>query len=204
MVGACTRALVALRLGFHPVPAPDWLMAAAEGGKRAEAWYVNQVRRAGRLAYAGQAEIRLRVLPDLCITGHIDGVELMADGPYLLEIKSMSRRRYSTWLWGGFGSFPKYQAQITVYGHVIRLPVKYVVINRDSWSEYGQCYKEVDICYLPPYPYPIQPILERIGQVEEYARFKTLPGCDETVDYCNMGEICQRSGYTWDTKLVRQ
>lgn len=191
------RALTAMRLGCRQLPPADYLVRAAEAGKRAEQWYTTQyVRQLGHSVHGSQASVTLPAGDNLAVSGHIDGIEVCRHirVSRLLEIKSMSERRFMLWVLNGFDSFPKYKAQITVYGYMIRLPITYVVINRDSWDCSKRAYTEVRLSYLPANPYPIKPILDKLQAVEEYARRGVLPSCDGYVDYCNMGEICQRRG----------
>jgi len=129
--GSCLRFLTAARLGYKPMDKDLRLELAAKEGKRHEDWIVKDLEEQGwRVTDRGKT-VAL-AFPALSIEGHIDGIAEWESSRYLLEIKTMSRFQYQTFLRQGFAAFPEYACQIAVYHRCVSLPILYVVKCRDS------------------------------------------------------------------------
>ena len=101
--GKCPRALSAIRLGYEPEAAPEWLERAAEEGN----WHEDRIKQGLREGdgettkldvYDEQLELTLEY-PSFTLIGHIDGkvrnipyyFNVNAPENKLLEIKTMSQ-----------------------------------------------------------------------------------------------------------------
>jgi hypothetical protein len=168
--GGCLRALVAARLGFDPVEPPEFLATAAREGERLESFIVEDLERDGWRVSGRQEPIEVE-FPAFVIRGHIDGVAEREDaGPRLLEVKTMSRRRFEQWRRHGFAAFPRYAAQASVYHHAMGLPLLYAVRNRDTG--------ETDVRLLPSPPLPFDQVKRKLLEAEVWARKGRMPSCD--------------------------
>lgn len=195
-VGRCVRALAVLRQGFEPKASPGSVFRqAVQEGHKVEAWYKARARAAGRIVAADQTQISLAVPgTSVQIVGHIDGIEYDTDfygrkKAHILEVKSMSERRFKDWCKHHFDHFIRYQVQIAVYATAIHIPVKYVVINRDDKDGEGN-YQQMDTLYMFPKPFDIEPIFAKVQQVELCASRRVLPECDTIDEYCPVGLLC--------------
>ncbi|MGC9030085.1 MAG: hypothetical protein ACP5LD_10485 [Desulfomonilaceae bacterium] len=164
-VGQCLRALTAARIGYEPLAQTDFLALAAKEGKRHEEWIIGEMTAEGWTITRRQETINIR-LPAFDIRGHIDGVAVWRSGEnaakYLLEIKTMSRFRFSTFKRQGFAAFPEYAAQVTVYHKAIQLPILYMVKCRDTG--------EIDRYELPKPPKTFEEVYDRLLTVEILGR----------------------------------
>ncbi len=209
VAGVCSRALVAARLGYQPLPVPVWVEKAAQQGHSIESCYKQKVRQNGGEVILEQFSI-CKKIPGVnaYVTGHIDGVERTPDGKhYLLEVKSMSENQFMKWLLFDFQEFPVYLYQISVYSYMMRLPIKYVVIPRKSYSSNLDSFGMMnDLNNLNDqtgtryYTYNdlvlkgggIDKVFEKIRFAEECARSKFLPDCDTDYPYCKFSYLCNR------------
>lgn len=167
--GGCLRALVASRLGFSPVEVPEFMSRAAVEGSRHEPWVVEDLGAQGWVVDGRQEEVEIESAA-FAIRGHIDGTAAKDGTNHLLEIKTMSGRRYADYLRHGVGHFPRYAAQIAVYHEAKKLPILYAVKNRDSGA--------LDLRVLPEPPVSYEDIRRRLLLAEVHARKGQLPACD--------------------------
>lgn len=167
--GGCLRSLVASRLGFTPVEAPEFMSRAAVEGSRHEPWVIEDLRNLGWEVDSRQEEVEVEA-PAFVIRGHIDGTAAKVGERRVLEVKTMSGRRYSDYLRHGLAKFPRYSAQVAVYHHAKGLPILYAVKNRDSGA--------LDVRALPEPPVEFEEVRRRLLLAEVHARKGALPSCD--------------------------
>jgi len=182
--GVCPIALGAARLGYKPLNAPDFLMRAAREGKRHEPWVIEDLKSEGWEITDRQKEVVIRK-PALVLEGHIDGKAQKNGEQRLLEIKTMSKARFESFVRYGLKTeeFYTYAAQITVYHNAVKLPILYVVKCRDNG--------EIKILPLNGPPLDFDEIYKKFIRIERYARKGQLPN----MDGCKRGSfeefICQ-------------
>ena len=167
--GGCIRALVAARLGFDPVEAPEFLARAAEAGSALENVMIEELQASRISVHSRQKEIEIEA-PAWVIRGHIDGIAETEQGPHVAEFKTMSGRRFATWKRHGFAAFPRYAAQLSAYHHALNLPILFMAMNRDSG--------ETDMLRLPTPPIPFAEVRQKLNTAEVWARKGRLPACD--------------------------
>jgi CRISPR/Cas system-associated exonuclease Cas4 (RecB family) len=187
-LGHCPRALSAARLAYEPLPEPRFLQVAGREGERHEGWVIEDLEAEGWEVTDRQREVRLRY-PAFELVGHIDGIARRNGDRYLLEVKSMSRFRYQSFVSGGFTRFRDYAYQITAYQKAVNLPVMYVVKNRDS----GQVLEPVPVLEKPPADW--EQVYDTILSVELAARKKQLCPATYSDDFacrtCRYRYLCQ-------------
>lgn len=178
--GYCRRALYLARLGYDPLPEPDHLLRAAREGKRHECWVIEDLEAEGIEVRDRQAPVTLDH-GVFAIEGTIDG-RVVVDRRRVLEVKSMSRNRFGEWRRRGFGSFPEYAAQGSVYMEATGDPLYYVVKCRDDGA--------VDRRAVDEHPVPYAEVRARITAVEVAVRRSVVPPeeCDDR-DYARL--VCR-------------
>ena len=192
-LGHCPRALSAARLGYEPLPEPRFLQLAAREGERHEQWVIEDLQAEGWEISDRQKEVKL-LYPAFELVGHIDGIARRNGDRYLLEIKSMSRFRFSSFNSAGFSRFRDYAFQITAYQKAVDLPVLYVVKNRDSGQRL-----EPDLVLEKP-PLDFEEVYEAVLSVELAVRKKQLCPAQVTDDFtcrtCRFRYLCQKEQKT--------
>lgn len=195
-VGRSLRCLSAARQGYDALPAPDYLIEAAEAGNRFEIVVKARLRESGYRISGEQGELAVEVAPGVLIRGHLDASHCLASGDdtdRILEVKSMSDRVWRSWIVNGFSAFPEYAAQISTYmvaearrrNSPTPIPATYAVVNRES--------EELDIRTLDAPPVDFDSIVQKLLIVEHFASIEQLPVCDSTSSYsCPYDYICDR------------
>lgn len=185
-LGMCPRALSASQLGYESLPEPEFLKLAAREGGRHEQWVVADLGTEGWQITDRQREVKLS-FPSLELVGHIDGIARRNGDHRLLEIKSMSRFRYSSFASAGFARFYNYAVQITAYHQAIDLPLLYVAKDRDSG-------KRLDLLLDNP-PLDWNQVYESVLTVEVAVRKKQLCSASRTDDFtcrtCRYRYLCE-------------
>jgi len=202
-LGHCPRALSAARLGYEPLPEPRLLQLAAREGERHEQWVIEDLQAEGWEISDRQKEVALKY-PAFELVGHIDGIARRNGDRYLLEIKSMSRFRFSSFHNAGFSRFRDYAFQITAYQKAVNLPVLYVVKNRDSGQRL-----EPDLVLEKP-PIDFEEVYEAVLSVELAVRKKQLCPAqiidDFTCRTCRFRYLCQeeqKAPVPVNTEIIR-
>ena len=195
-VGRSLRCLTSARQGYDPLPAPDYLIEAAEAGNKYEGIVKSRLRAEGWKIGGEQGSLDFEVKPGVVIRGHLDGRHCLApDDPTdrILEVKSMSQRVFDKWIMHSFDKFPEYAAQVTIYmhaeGQIRRLDTPpeatYAVVNRDT--------DELDIRTLKTPPLEVQSIIQKVALAELFAEQSQLPVCDSASQYtCPYDYLCDR------------
>lgn len=192
-LGQCPRVLSAEVLGHDPLPEPEFMKLAAREGERHEQWVIEDLESEGWLVADRQKEVRLS-FPAFELVGHIDGIASRNGDKRLLEVKSMSRFRFSSFASSGFARFYDYATQITVYHQAIStlppygpIPILYVVKDRDSG-------KRLDLELDKP-PLNWEEIYDSIMRTEIYVRKKQLCPAIRTDDFacriCRFRYLCE-------------
>jgi len=192
--GSCSRFTSATRLNREVEKAPDWLEEIAEESSRHEAWVVEDLKKRGLTVAvcdtcpicAAKGLIRHGIHVELerpfyKLVGHMDGIiiedaNLHGGKPLMhpLEVKGLSRFRYSAWLKHGWEGFPTFAAQVTCYMNAAEAcspPLVLVAKNRDT----GQ---KNEVMVDEP-PMDIEEIFEKYDWIESNARAGTQVSCDQ-------------------------
>lgn len=192
-LGHCPRVLSAEALGHDPLPEPEFMKLAAREGERHEQWVIEDLESEGWQVADRQKEVRLS-FPAFELVGHIDGIASRNGDKRLLEVKSMSRFRFSSFASSGFARFYDYAAQITAYYQAIStlspygpIPILYVVKDRDSG-------KRLELELDKP-PLNWEEIYDSIMRTEIYVRKKQLCPATRTDDFacriCRYRYLCE-------------
>ena len=183
-VSACERAVCARALKYNPMPPSERLKLAAREGERHEGWIVEDLIADGYSITDRQKEVVLS-FPALTLVGHIDGIAEKDGNKFLLEIKSMSRFRFYSFRNSGLTKFKTYANQVACYYEAVKLPILYVVKNRDTGEQ------ERVVSEQGP---DFAPVLEMLLNVELCVRknqlsdVRTEDGSD--CDYCAFRYLC--------------
>jgi len=177
--GYCPRRLGYRRLGFKPLPTPDFLETSAEEGHWHEERIIGELERGeielpeyGKIPWTiqdRQKEFALEY-PTFTLTGHIEGNAIPSDRvteKLRFEIKSMSPFEFDRWMKGRFIEFPAYGDQLTTY--LIAEPLDktiYIVKNRSTG------YKDKQI--IKGQPTSFDRIIGRLTLVELLAQDREL------------------------------
>ena len=192
-LGACPRAVSAKALGYEAMPEPDFLKLAAREGSRHEDWIVEDLRAEGWQVDDRQKEVKLS-FPAFELVGHIDGIASRGGEDWLLEIKSMSRFRFGSFVKSGFARFQDYAVQITAYYQAVSTlssqgpqAILYVVKDRDSG-------RRQDVALDNP-PLNFDEIYDSVMNTEIYVRKKQLCPATRTDDFtcriCRFRYLCE-------------
>lgn len=191
-VGMSLKALVALIMGFEPVPPSKRLEEIFETGHRLEPEIVQGVRD----QYATenyfqvyeveedtgeQIEVELEVTDNAIIRGHVDGVAYKGgNNRYVVEAKSFSDSLYRQHINGKlFDSNPYYRDQLTVYMEALGLPALYAVGLKETDEDGNVTLAEVDVEEIPTPPGDINKIKAKLIKAMDLAEKGELPvECD--------------------------
>lgn len=186
-LGNCIRALVAMgregQEGVMGKDRKDLLERSADEGDLHEEGVRQKLVREGWKVVSTQQEINLEIIKGVVIRGHTDGIltppdpELFYRSNVLLEVKSMSNKRFDRWIKGGrLDAYPKFAWQISAYMEANPgLPVLYIAKRREDGLE--------DRITIPPYNPPVdwKVIRKRILAAENWRRKRAgYPECDLT------------------------
>ena len=164
--GNCPKVLAARQLGYEPVPETEASLRIMRESSRHEGWVCEELESEGYAITDRQKELTIET-PLLKLVGHIDGIADKDSTRQLLEIKALGRFTYAKYLREGLDAYPEYQAQVTCYAEALKLPILFVVKNRDT----GEIIKT----RLDKPPMLIDDILSKLNTVELYVRDGELP-----------------------------
>ncbi len=176
-VGSCIKALVAAGLGYQehrPANTSDILDLAAEEGNLHEDAIIDRLAADGyRFDPAAQQVIEIRVIPNVYIRGHIDGIVKPPKAQHrrVFEAKSMSKDRFKRWKAGGFdqSEFFRYAVQISCYMEALGMNAVYAVKDRNSG--------ELDIQELKTPPIAWDYIKRKVITAQQHILREKLPDC---------------------------
>lgn len=174
-IGACTRGLVACRLGVQPQPPTEKLAGYMEDSSLAEEVVRTQLVRKGYGIEGDQDEVFLD-LPEGRITGHVDGYgEIAPHGRFVLEIKAFGRTLFEKYAKGGLqGLGPPftrmYEMQVSAYMVATGLPALMVVHGKEHGLTMEKWVEE-------PF-YDEDQLRWRLSEIQEWAQEGKYPPCD--------------------------
>jgi len=185
-LGQCPRVLSAQALDYQPLPEMEFMKLAAREGERHEEWIIEDLQSEGWQVTDRQKEVRLS-FPAFELVGHIDGIASRNGDRRLLEIKSMSRFRFASFVSSGFARFRDYAVQVTAYHRAVSLPILYVVKDRDSG-------KRLDLQLDEP-PVRWEEVYASVMSVEVHVRKRQLYPAVRTDDFvsrsCSYRYLCE-------------
>lgn len=181
-LGACTKRLIAERLGYQLLEPPPAMADVFAAGNAAEEDAIAHLREHGARVWGEQDLVTLHVSDRVVVDGHVDGF-IAGDGfeDSVLEIKSMGRAefdRFMQWRWTTPGIVQRYKWQISAYMIATKLPAYvYIVCRGDEPLSY------VSLVNKPFYS--LEDIRMRVFQIESVARTGELPiACDNRIFPC--------------------
>lgn len=193
-VGRPLRCLMLAMHEYQELPAPDYLMKAAEAGNAAEVTVKKQLRAEGYVITGEQHVIEIEVTPTIIIRGHADSWHIhgneLADS-HLLEVKSMSSRVWDDWTRHRFDTFAEYAAQITTYMHAAGRPAFYARYNRDTEE------LETEIIIIPPLDFQKDVASKALIAVKLFES-GTLPHCSGAKYQCSYSYFCDHRDYLFE------
>ena len=178
-LGNCVRALVAIAGGYGEAISrdhKDLLGRTAEEGNLHEGAVIDKLAKEGWVWESTQDITSVQVIPGVVIRGHIDGRGALPGDPlHILEVKSMSNKRFDRWMKQGFEGFLKFAYQITAYMQAFPdHDVIYVVKRREDGFEHRQ------IIPAGEAPLSWSAVKRKVLAVEGYRRKGAFPACDIT------------------------
>lgn len=200
-LGACTKYLIAKRLGYEPPPTYGSNIPAFQRGHEVEQEVLTYLQSPsqGWTITRTQAEFYLP-MPDnaegekVAIICHPDALGTPLGGsPHAIEIKSSNDDAYRAikergWEHAGH-LWPRYLWQLSCYHHATGLPVQLVVRNvePDRDGNFGTYMEVLDSC--PPL-YTLDQIEERVRRLEEEAIEYNIPlDCDFPNNLCPLAYL---------------
>lgn len=181
-VGNCLRSLVASRLGYEPMPHPDWLLEKFAEGNVNEPIIMDMVREAGWYVYVdppeiGQLEVEMMVGSKVKIRGHLDGVgfkEGASPGDdHVIEAKAFGEAFWNKYEKEGISAFPYYSAQLAIYMTAMDMPALFVVGLKDDDGIVTKI--RMDVIDTPPVT--IGSVKAIVARAEKWAQQGELPPC---------------------------
>lgn len=175
-LASCTKALVAARLGFEPLPPPPEVAARFREGHDHEDLIVRWLAERGTEVVDREMAVELRVTDKVSVVGHIDGRTRNRDG--VVEMKSQSQDAWDDFARRGWesGFFPKYKWQVSVYIQALKASyLKLVRKNRNTGEH------RIEIVWEPFYS--VADIRARVLRVEALARAQEPPSTCDQKDY---------------------
>lgn len=179
-LGMCVRALVAIAHGGYEEALgkdrADLLDRTSIEGEFHEGAVRAKLEHQGWKIHSTQDVVEIPVIKGVVIRGHTDGiVSSSSDEPsLLLEVKSMSNKRFDRWIKTGFEGFLKYAYQISAYMQATPdLDVIYIAKRREDGFENRQIIKAGE----PPIAWSV--IKKKVLAVEGFRRKgRGFPDCD--------------------------
>lgn len=179
-LGSCIRALVAIgrdnyqeAMGKERV---ELLERSAEEGNLHEGAVIRKLIQEGWEQLTAQGVVEIEIIKGVIVRGHTDGTLTKGtrSEAKLLEVKSMSNKRFDRWVRQGFDGFPKYAYQISAYMQAHPgMDVLYVVKRREDGFE-----QRMTIPHDQP-PVAWKVIRKRVLTAESHRRKRaSFPDCD--------------------------
>jgi len=161
----------------------EFMKLAAKEGRLHETAVVEDLESEDWRITERQREVKLS-FPSFELIGHIDGIALRDGDRHLLEIKSMSRFRYASFVSASFTRFHDYAVQITAYHRAVSLPIMYVVKDRDSGKRHD--------LFLDSPPLDWGQVYESVLAVEVAVRKRQLSPASRSDDF-----VCRTCPYRY-------
>lgn len=191
-LGACQRRLVLQRQGYEQMPPPANFAEIFAEGNRWEEIVIEHMRSRGfHIGHhpsldvdQGQSFVRIRILDDVYVTGHLDGC-IWDDTSWLtegvkgrvLEIKSMAHDQFEDFVEKGIHRgdtlMEKYKWQVSPY--MIAADMELMLVGVDKTSPPDDPHYHA--VYLEEPPYSLGKIMQRVLRLELMA-MDTPPDCD--------------------------
>lgn len=190
--------LVAPHLGYEPLPAPDYLQDAYDEGNRIEPLAVAKLREnlpcqidyrpgdGSEVDGRKGEEVRLEIIPGVAVVvAHLDGrISISSNGgEKVLEIKSMSEKRWEDFYKNGFDSkdklLEKYKWQMSAMMLATGLPCMMVAWNKgaDEDAPFEKLIARQTV--VEPF-YGISDIARKLYAAEGYINRGEIPeGCSD-------------------------
>jgi hypothetical protein len=179
---------VASLRGYDPLPAPQYLLDAAEAGNQAEVTVKGLMRDEGYVIMGEQDTMEWEPAPGIIVRGHFDASTCIKDNEdRMLEVKSMSERRFQAWLKYGWEKFPMYAWQLSAYMLDTGKKATYAIINRETNE---LLIEDVDELLVDEVT-----MRRKVLLVKYYVEQGTYPSCQGLSEYsCPYDYMCDKQG----------
>lgn len=170
-LGMCDRIFAAMTQGYEPMSKPEWFQTVLDEGTRMETKIRDKfIEDTGLTVIEDQREVRIEILDDVFIVGHIDG--LTEDEEVPDNVWEGKKFRPSTWekfLRSGVECLPYYPIQSAIYMHALREEFDSDVGLHFTGGLYNEDKDTIDEVYTHHYidpPVPLLAIKKRVAKLE--------------------------------------
>lgn len=177
-LGSCTKALIAARLEYEPLPPPKEVAARFRRGHEVEDEVNKLLRHDGYFLHDLQGEVRLPISEKIAVVGHLDGKRRQTGAWEIrgYDVKSQNRAAWDDFDRNGWesGFFPKYKWQFSAYKLATGLEFDLIraLVNEDDKLVH------IEVSEVPNW-YTIEEVRARVLEVEAASLSGVLP------DYCD-------------------
>ena len=193
-IGRSARCLSAAMQGYEPLPAPEYLIKAANAGHRYEGIVKARLTEDDEFTIVGeQGTVEVPIGTGAIVRGHLDAETILhpTHGDRMLEVKSMSKRVFDKWTAHRFDGFPEYAAQLTTYMRATGKAAIYAVVCRDD--------DRLEVITVDEPPIKWATLVQKVALAIRHAEAGTLPTCDSTSPYsCPYEYLCDRKAFPMD------
>lgn len=203
-VGRSMRCLIQARNGYSPLPAPQYLIDAANRGTRLEPIVKGELRDLGWGVSGEQLLIEIEIRPGdefhdrVIIRGHLDAEFAVAPGTLnsgiarldhpFLEVKTMSPNVWKEWIAHRFRKFEVYAAQVRCYQYAVGMR-KFAYAVRNATT--GEL--DVNVWQDPPnFDITFEQIRQKVLVCEWFGEQDVLPVCSGSMYTCEFDYNCDK------------
>lgn len=184
----CTKALVAIRLGFQTMSPPPFMQVKFQEGHDAEPKILRMVERdhGVRISTMQEPIAPIEVGTSL-ITGTMDALGAHDfHGACVIEAKAFAQSTWDKWHAQHWDAFPYYAWQVAIYHHATEgLPVAFSVYNKETG--------ELDVTWVTEPLVSLAKIKAKVATVEALAKKGDPPeSCDSKSWPCPTYYLCDQ------------
>lgn len=190
-ITACTKSLVAARLGLDGDAPPESMQRRFDDGHLHEPAILAEVERRYECTIpddSKQKRYELDVMPKVIVRMHLDGIAHGVESGldmWVTEAKALAQSTYDDWMKNGFKNFPYYAAQVSLQMEATGLPLLFAVKNKNSGKVDIKKIEDQPPIHLNGKVLDLAGVLNRIKVAEIRARKDDLPGpCDVRMFPC--------------------
>lgn len=192
----CTKALVAIRMGYTEVQTRDEkVLEKYAAGRELEESVISLMKDEGWVIWGEQNTVDLALTGRLVVRGHIDGYGMLGEfnpegDRYIVEVKTQTIGQWESFEKYGWesGFFPRYAWQVSAYMLASGLPLALV---RGLRSEDNSLIEKIDVRFYDHPFFTKQNILKRVLNVEIAAGKSEVPdGCNGHMYPCPVPYLC--------------
>jgi hypothetical protein len=180
-LGHCTRALMAARRHYSPVPYPDWMYDRFEEGNVAEPIIMARFQEDNPdwtlHTDEAQDEITLKITDNVIVRGHIDGLATRNVTKCVVEAKALGPDWFNKFKRNGFDGLPDaYAWQVSIYMHALNAQKAVLVAGQKIEGKITP-QSEFHYLWVDQPPFTLKQITERVMSVENNVDAADWPDC---------------------------